>query len=394
MNRSNDLSWAADSVKGGRLISPFSIHVPDTTIADLRARLERTRWPREVVGGGWEYGVNADYLKELVDYWRRDFDWRKQETRLNDLAQFKTEIDGHDIHFVHVRARVPNAFPLVLTHGWPSTFFEMSKLIPLLTDPGAHGGDPADAFDVLVPSMPGYGFSTRPTAPFVSAQVPSMWTSLMARLGYTRFGAHGGDIGGGVTARLGQYHADSVVGIHVTNVYGSIRIGDPPLSNAERAYLLQQEEWERDEGAYEHLQQTRPQTLAFGLNDSPVGLAAWIVEKYRSWSDCGGDVERAFTRDEILTNVMIYWVTQTIASSFAPSWDSRHNPDPVPWVPITVPCGIAIFPKDLGRPPREFAERSYNVRRWTEMPRGGHFAAWEEPDLLAEDIRALFRDLR
>jgi len=229
------------------LISPFSIHVPDTTIADLRARLERTRWPHEVVGGGWEYGVNADYLKELVDYWRRDFDWRKQETRLNDLAQFKTEIDGHDIHFVHVRARVPNAFPLVLTHGWPSTFFEMSKLIPLLTDPGVHGGDPADAFDVIVPSMPGYGFSTRPTAPFVSAQVPSMWTRLMTRLGYTRFGAHGGDIGGGVTARLGQYHADSVVGIHVTNVYGSIGIGDPPLSSAERAYLLQQEEWERDE---------------------------------------------------------------------------------------------------------------------------------------------------
>jgi pimeloyl-ACP methyl ester carboxylesterase len=376
------------------LITKFSIQVPDTTIADLHERLERTLWPHEVGGRGWDYGVNASYLKSLIDYWRRDFDWRAQEARLNQLPQFKTEIDGQDIHFVHVQARNPKALPLVLTHGWPSTFFEMSKLIPRLTDPGAQGGDPADAFDVVVPSMPGYGFSSRPTAPFVSAQVPSVWAKLMVRLGYTRFGAHGGDIGGGVTARLGQYHAASVVGIHVTNVYGSIGIGDSPPSAAERAYVLQQEEWERDEGAYEHLQKTRPQTLAYGLNDSPVGLAAWIVEKYRAWSDCGGDIERTFTRDEILTNLMIYWATRTIASSFAPYWDSRHNPDPLPWAPITVPCGIAIFPKDLGRPPREFAERSYNVRRWTEMPRGGHFAAWEEPDLLANDIRAFFRELR
>jgi pimeloyl-ACP methyl ester carboxylesterase len=347
-----------------------------------------------VPDSGWDFGTNLGYLKNLVAHWRDTFDWREQERRLNELSHFRTEIDGLGIHFIHVRGNGPSPFPLVLTHGWPSSFFELTKLIPHLTDPAAHGGDPADAFDVVVPSMPGFGFSSRPTERFVSARVADLWAQLMRRLGYQRFGAHGGDIGGGVTARLGQFHPEVVTGIHVTNVYGSIGENDPPPTDAERRYLEQQAQWERDEGAYGDIQATRPQTLAYGLNDSPAGLAAWIVEKYRAWSDCDGDVETAFSKDELLTNITIYWATETIGSSFRPYWDSRNNPSPRPWVPITVPCGIAIFPQDIDRPPREFAERSYTVRRWTEMPRGGHFAALEEPQLLAEDIRAFFRELR
>jgi pimeloyl-ACP methyl ester carboxylesterase len=375
-------------------VQPFSIHIPEGTDRDLRERLLMTRWPDEVPGSGWDYGTNLGYLKELVAYWRDGFDWREQERRLNEFPQFRTEIEDLGIHFLHVNGIGPAPFPLVLTHGWPSSFFELTKLVPLLTDPAAHGGDPSDAFDVVVPSMPGFGFSSRPTKRFASTRVPDLWAELMQRLGYERFGAHGGDIGGGVTARLGQFHPDVVAGIHVTNVYGSIGENDPPPTAAERRHLEQQARWERDEGAYGDLQATRPQTLAYGLNDSPAGLAAWIVEKYRAWSDSDGDIERAFTKDDLLTNITIYWATETIGSSFRPYWDSRHNPSPRPWLPITVPCGIALFPRDLERPPREFAERSYNVQRWTEMPRGGHFAALEEPQLLAEDIRAFFRDLR
>ena len=376
------------------LVQPFSIDIPEASLRDLRERLRRTRWPDEVPDSGWDFGTNLGYLKNLVAHWRDTFDWREQERRLNELSHFRTEIDGLGIHFIHVRGNGPSPFPLVLTHGWPSSFFELTKLIPHLTDPAAHGGDPADAFDVVVPSMPGFGFSSRPTERFVSARVADLWAQLMRRLGYERFGAHGGDIGGGVTARLGQFHPEVVTGIHVTNVYGFIGENDPPPTDAERRYLEQQAQWERDEGAYGDIQATRPQTLAYGLNDSPAGLAAWIVEKYRAWSDCDGDVETAFSKDELLTNITIYWATETIGSSFRPYWDSRNNPSPRPWVPITVPCGIAVFPQDIDRPPREFAERSYTVRRWTEMPRGGHFAALEEPQLLAEDIRAFFRELR
>lgn len=375
-------------------VQPFSIEIPEATLRDLRERLARTRWPDEVRDSGWDYGTNLAYLKNLVAYWRDGFDWRAQERRLNELSHFRTDIDGLGIHFIHVRGNGPSPFPLVLTHGWPSSFFELTKLVPLLADPAAHGGDPTDAFDVVVPSMPGFGFSSRPSERFVSARVADLWAQLMRRLGYERFGAHGGDIGGGVSARIGQFHPEVLAGIHVTNVYGSIGESDPPATDAERRYLEQQAQWEHDEGAYGNIQATRPQTLAYGLNDSPAGLAAWIIEKYRAWSDCGGDVERVFSKDELLTNITIYWATESVGSSFRPYWDSRNNPNPRPWVRITVPCGIAVFPQDLGRPPREFAERSYNVRRWTEMPRGGHFAALEEPQILAQDIRAFFRELR
>ncbi|MDX6641497.1 MAG: hypothetical protein QOF12_2508 [Solirubrobacteraceae bacterium] len=375
-------------------IVPFTIDVPDAVLVDLHDRLLRTRWPDEVPGGGWDYGTSVAYLQSLVAYWRDQFDWRAQERALNELPQFRTRIDDVDVHFVHVRGQGPSPVALVLTHGWPSTFFELTKLIPLLTDPGAHGGDPADAFNVVVPSLPGFGFSSIPGERFASGRVPGMWATLMGRLGYERFGAHGGDLGGGVTARLAQQHPERVLGIHVTNVYGSIGPNDPPPTEAERHHLEREERWKAEEGAYEDEQGTRPQTLAFGLNDSPVGLAAWIVEKYRAWSDCEGDVERAFSRDDLLTNITIYWATRTIASSFRPYWDYRHDPERAAWSRVPVPAGIAIFPRDISTPPREFAERSYDVRRFTAMPRGGHFAALEATDLLAEDIRAFFRTLR
>jgi pimeloyl-ACP methyl ester carboxylesterase len=375
-------------------IAPYSIRIADETLRDLEWRLAQTRWPDEVRQAGWTQGTNLAYLRELCEYWRDEFDWREQERKLNELPHFLTEIDGLGIHFLHVRGRGPAPFPLVITHGWPSSFFEMVKLIPLLADPASYGGDDVDSFDVVVPSMPGYGFSQRPPERFASGRVPELWLELMRGLGYPRFGAQGGDIGGGIAARLGQRHPAAVAGIHVTNVYGSIEDGDTPPSEPERRYLDRQERWDEEEGAYGEIQATRPQTLAYALNDSPVGLAAWIVEKYRAWSDCGGDVERVFSKDELLTTITIYWATQTAGSSFRPYWDARNNPHRPGWTQVGVPCGVAVFPNDLDVPPREFAERSYDVRRWTEMPRGGHFAAFEEPELLAADIRAFFRDLR
>jgi pimeloyl-ACP methyl ester carboxylesterase len=377
-----------------RGVEPYTIDIDEEVLENLRRRLAATRWPDEIDDIGWAQGTNLAYLKDLVRYWRDEFDWRAHERQLNELPHYRTKVDSVDIHFVHERGSGPNPYPLVITHGWPSTFYEITKLIPLLTDPVAHGGDESDAFDVVVPSMPGFGFSERPRQQGVPPRVPELWLELMARLGYHRFGAHGGDIGGGVTARLGMYHPDRVEGIHVTNVYGSYNEGDQPLSEAEQTYLAEEERWDREEGAYGEIQATRPQTLSYGLNDSPAGLAAWIVEKYRNWSDCEGEVESVFSKDELLVNLTIYWATETINSSFRPYYESRHNPNPRPWSQISVPCGVAVFPKDLGRPPREWAERSYNVHQWTEMPRGGHFAAFEQPELLAEDIRRFFRRVR
>jgi pimeloyl-ACP methyl ester carboxylesterase len=367
-------------------VAPYLVEIAEV-VGDLNERLDRTRWPDEVDEAGWDYGTNVDYLRDLCAYWREGFDWPAQERALNELPHFRTEIDGLGIHFVHVLGKGERSFPLIATHGWPSTFFELLKLIPLLTE-----GDGL-TFDLVIPSMPGYGFSDRPRERFVSARVPSLWVELMARLGYDRFGAHGGDIGAGITARLGQHHSDAVAGIHVTSVYGPISEGDRAPTEAEQAYLDQRERWRQEEWAYGELQGTKPQTLSFGLNDSPAGLAGWIVEKFRTWSDCGGNVESVFSKDELLTNITIYWATQTIGSSFCPYWDFRHNPNPKPWLPISVPCAIAVFPKDLTTPPREFAERSYNVQHWTEMPRGGHFPGLEQPELLAEDIRSFFETI-
>ncbi len=349
---------------------------------------------------GWDYGSNLAYVKELSEYWHTAFDWRAQEAALNRFAHFRTTIDGMGIHFVHERGKGPNPMPLIITHGWPSTFFEISKVIPLLADPASHGGDPADAFDVVVPSMPGYGFSEHTTRRGINlARIADMWSQLMTQgLGYSRFGAQGGDWGAGVTARLGFSYASQVVGIHTTAVSGAPNTWMPgmrELSVAERTLVESRAHWFQEEGGYFHIQGTKPQTLSYGLNDSPTGLAAWIVEKWRTWSDCDGDVERRFSKDELLTTIMIYWVTQTINSSTRLYYENLHNTWVIqPGQRIDVPCGVARFPHDNSYPPREWAERFYNLQQWTEMPRGGHFAAFEEPELLANDIRAFFRPLR
>ena len=380
--------------------TPFKIEVPDSVLDDLRARLERTRWPDELPGVGWEYGSNMDYIKELVEYWKNDFDWRKQEALINSFSHFKAPVDGRDVHFIHEKGKGPNPLPLVITHGWPGTFFEMHKVIPLLADPGAHGGDPADAFDVVAPSMPGYGFSDAAQERGLDVlAVGDVMAKLMhEQLGYDRYVAQGGDWGARVTAQMGHKHSNHCIGIHSTGVVAPtpyLGPGSAPLSEAEQGLLRQREQWMADEGGYFHIQGTKPQTLGYGLNDSPAGLCAWIVEKYRTWSDCHGDVESRFTKDELLTTVTIYWVTQTINSSARLYYETLHKPwEFAEGERINVPVGVAIFPAENSRPPREWAERSYNVTQWTVMPSGGHFAALEEPELLVEDMRNHFRSLR
>ena len=381
-------------------VRPFTIDVEDSVLDDLRQRLAGTRWPDEMPNSGWDYGSNLGYVKELVEYWRTEFDWRAQEAKLNAFSHFKSEVDGLDIHFIHEKGKGPNPMPLIITHGWPSCFFEMTKIIPLLTDPASHGGDAADSFDVVAPSLPGFGFSDHAQDRGMEVQrVAGMWNKLMTQnLGYTKFAAQGGDIGSGVTARLGYAHADTLYGIHLTSITRPtpyLGPGSSPLTDAEQALITQRDKWFADEGGYNHIQGTKPQTLAYGLNDSPAGLAAWIVEKYRTWSDCGGDVEKSYTKDELLTIVNIYWVTQTISSSTRMYYENQKavwtmNRDEK----VAAPAGMAMFPQEISKPPREWGERSYDVRRWTEMTSGGHFAALEAPQLLAEEVRAFFRGFR
>jgi pimeloyl-ACP methyl ester carboxylesterase len=377
---------------------PFMITIPQTDLDDLAERLARTRWPDEVAGAGWDHGTNRAYLQELVDYWRTRFDWRAQERALNTLHHYRAEVDGLSVHFIHERGKGPNPFPLIITHGWPSTFVEMLKIIPRLTDPASYGGDPADAFDVVVPSLPGYGFSDH-VIQRGSWRTDERWAALMPGLGYERFGAQGGDVGADVTTALGRFFPEQVAGIHLNSdlAWPSPMPASAELSEEEREYLARCEHWEKEEGAYRHQQHTRPQTLAYGLNDSPAGLAAWIVEKYYAWSDCGGEVENRFTKDELLTNISMYWFTQSISSSIRGYYQGgQYTTSTQPLKRVSVPTGVAVFPGEylIGRVPRAWAERSYNIQHWTEMPRGGHFAALEEPDLLVEDIRAFFRTLR
>ncbi len=383
-------------------VQPFTIAVAQPALDDLHLRLAMTRLPDDVPGTGWGFGTDLAYLRDLVHYWRASFDWRAQERAFNAIPQFRADVDGMRVHFIHVRGVGPRPVPLILTHGWPSSFVEMLKVLPRLTDPARHGGDPTDAFDVVVPSLPGFAFSDRPArGAMTDAQIARVWSRLMTEgLGYTRFGAHGGDVGGGVTRKLGRLYPNRLIGIH-TNAIAERPVlapGDPELSPREVAFFAEQDRWDEEEGAYAHMQHTRPQTLAYGLNDSPAGLAAWIVEKFRAWSDCDGDVERRFTKDELLTNISLYWLTGTINSSFGPYYADgfADDPadDPLPTGRMQVPCGVAIFPKNMDQPPRELGERLLTLHRWTEMPRGGHFPALEEPDLLVEDLRAFFRPLR
>ena len=381
-------------------IEPFQVAVPEAVLDDLRQRLERTRWPDEIPAAGWDYGFNLAYLKELTDYWRTRFDWRAQEQRINSFPHFRATVDGARIHFIHARGRGPDPLPLVLTHGWPGSFLEMLDILPLLTDPAAHGGDARDSFDVIVPSIPGFGFSDRPAAPGMDTfRVADLWLGLMDALGYRRFGLQGGDFGANVSSRLAFLHPERVIGLHLNYIPGSYRPylgpGSPPLTPAEQKSLQDDDAWYDADGAYAHVQRTRPQTLAVAIHDSPAGLCAWLVEKYREWADCGGEVERRFSKDELLAHVTLYWVTETFHASTRLYLESPKRPLHFgPGERITVPVGIARFPLEAPFPPREWVERAYNIVRWSELPRGGHFAALEEPQLLAEDIRAFFRPLR
>jgi pimeloyl-ACP methyl ester carboxylesterase len=379
-------------------IRPFRIDISQADLDDLRERLARTRWTDEVEGAGWDYGTNLGYLKELTDYWRDGFDWREQETKLNEFAHYKAQVDGTGIHFIHERGKGPDPTPLLLTHGWPDSFYRFHKLIPMLTDPESYGGNATDSFDVIVPSVPGYGFSDRPQERGLgSPQTADLFTRLMREtLGYERFAAHGGDVGSGVTESVATRHPEALVGMHLTDIpyWHLFTVSSDALSEAEQEYLEKGYQWGMEEGAYAALQSTKPQTPAYALNDSPAGLAAWIVEKFRAWSDCEGDVEQSFTKDELLTNLTLYWATETIGSSFRMYYEPSNDWGGSSTQGSDVPTGVAIFPKDIVPAPRVFGERFFNVRRWTEMPRGGHFAAMEEPELLAEDIRAFFQDLR
>jgi pimeloyl-ACP methyl ester carboxylesterase len=382
-------------------IEPFKISIDEAVLLDLRDRIRRTRWPDQVEGAGWSYGTDGRYLRELLSTWAEDFDWRVQERQLNGFAHYRVQIDGLGVHFVHERGEGPDPLPIVLTHGWPSTFVEHLALVPLLTDPLGHGGRAEDAFDVVVTSMPGFGFSDRPTVSGVfESTIADTWCRLMRDgLGYERFGAHGSDVGSGVTIELARRHPDRLLGIHLSAFY--LETPPPPWPPAIREFFAAREHERADEGAYSRMQATKPQSLAYGLTDSPAGLAGWIIEHFRGRSDCGGDVETRFTRDQLLTILTIYWATETINSSMRVGYYeyAHHAAPPAAGSRIQVPAGFAVFADDFrpgsARPPRELAEHSFaNITRWSRMPRGGHFAALEEPELLADEIRAFFRPLR
>jgi microsomal epoxide hydrolase len=377
----------------------FTLRVSDTAINDLRGRLFRTRLPDQAPGDPWEYGTSVDYLSGLIEHWRNGFDWRAQEARLNAFPQYKVPLHDIDVHFLHVPGKGPNPIPLLLMHGWPGSVFEFIDLIPRLTDPASFGGDPADAFTVVVPSLPGYGLSFRPGQKrFGIEEIADCLTDLMTEvLGYPRFAAQGGDWGGITAARLGYAHAAKLIGIHV-NFLGGVRRDAAAIINPtpeEERFRDQLAYWAKEETGYISIQGTKPQTLSFGLTDSPAGLAAWIVEKFRAWSDCDGDVERAIDKDRMLANIALYWFTAAIGSSFWPYYARRHGPWPIADRGVGVPMGYAEFPREIIHPPRSVAETMYtDIRRWTKMPAGGHFAAMEQPEALAHEIVEFFRPLR
>ncbi|MEO8910245.1 MAG: epoxide hydrolase family protein, partial [Gemmatimonadaceae bacterium] len=366
---------------------PFAISVPEEAIDNLRLRLRQTQWPDTVMGSGWAYGVDLDWMKAIAEYWRNQFDWRAQERELNAYPHYIGTIDGFRIHYLHFRSKHTNAVPLIITHGWPGSFLELLKVAPI---PANSSSDP---FHVVVPSLPGFGFSERPsTAGMNTFRTAELWVKLMRQLGYDRFMAQGGDIGANVSSVMAWKHPDAVLALHLNYIPGSYRPwvdeATQPLRAEEIAFKQRAQTWYEENGGYWHVQATQPQTLGFALNDSPIGLAAWLIDKYRAWSDCDGVVERRFSRDELLTHVSLYWFTETIASSCRMYLESRRAPLAFgPDERIVVPCGVLHLAKEEPMPPRTWAERAYSIVRWTEKPAGGHFAAWEEPELFATDVR-------
>lgn len=386
-----------------RMMKPFAIAVPDEILRDVAERLAKTGWADNQYFDEWTDGTPPSFLRSLVAHWRETFDWRAQEAALNRFTHLRGDIDGTALHCIHQRGVGPAPLPLLLVHGYPDSVWRFNKLIPLLTNPALHGGSAEDAFHVIAPSLPGYGWSAALHGPGGAFKFGDLFAKLMAEFGYDRYAAHGGDWGSTVVELLARSHAKHLTGIHLTDVPFWHAFNKPSkLSSAEEKFLADSQKWQMKDGAYALMQGTRPATPANALADSPAGLAAWIVEKFYEWSDCGGNIESRFNKDELLTHVMIYWTTGTIGTSFLPYRDFAKA-GPTRWMTEAArgwvgsdatPAGFAIFPKDIGVPPRAWAERFFNVQRWTEMQRGGHFAALEEPELLAEDIRAFFRDKR
>ncbi len=377
------------------MIEPFEVHVPDAVLDDLRARLSRTRWPDQIEGAGWDYGSELSYVRELCAYWRDKFEWRQVEAGLRRYEHGQTTVDGQRLHFLHARSKHADALPLVVTHGWPGSILEFAKILGPLTDPTAHGGDARDAFHVVCPSIPGYGFSgPTKTRGWDVQRVAEAEIELMRRLGYARYGAQGGDWGALITTQIGRLDPARCAGIHL-NMAIAFPVPDVPITEQEQRWVAELAQFQAQETGYQQIQGTKPQTLGYGLTDSPAGLCAWIVEKFRSWTDCGGDVESLFTKDELLANVTLYWVTATINSSIRLYYETmKSGRIGVTQGRIEVPTGIAIFPKELYKPPRAWAEKAYRVAQFSVLERGGHFAAMEQPAALVEDVRKLFRALR
>ena len=374
--------------------APFRIAVEDDILHDLKSRLRNTRWPEAELVEDWSQGVPLRWIRDICRYWAENYDWRSREARLNRFAQFKAEIDGLGVHFVHVRSPHANAMPLIITHGWPGSIVEFMEVIEPLTDPTAHGGDANDAFHLVCPSLPGFAFSDKPrSAGWGVERIASCWGALMAGLGYQRYAAQGGDWGSAVTTALGAQDPAHCLGIHITLAMGARPIpGEQPTVEEARALagLKHYRDWD---SGYSRQQSTRPQTLGYGLTDSPAGQAAWILEKFWAWTDCDGDPQNILKRDDLLDNVMLYWVTATATSSARLYWESfgrgrRHGK-------VTVPTGVAVFPKEIVPPVRRWMEESYpNIVHWSEMPRGGHFAAFEQPELFVREVRSFFRKVR
>jgi pimeloyl-ACP methyl ester carboxylesterase len=375
-------------------VTPFRIEIADADLDLLRTRLRDTRWPEAETVDDWSQGIPLSYVQELCHYWADQYDWRATEARLNRFPQFRTEVDGLDIHFLHVRSPHEDALPLVITHGWPGSIVEFHKVIEPLTDPTAHGGDAADAFHVVCPSLPGYGFSAKPSAPgWNTARTAKAWAELMARLGYSRYGAQGGDWGALVTTYIGQQDSEHLAGIHLNMPsVGPDRDTLDSLTEREKGAMASMQHYQDWDSGYSKQQSTRPQTLGYGLVDSPAGQCAWIVEKFWAWTDCDGHPENVLTRDELLDNVMLYWLPATGASSARMYWESfrANNRDDV-----TVPTGCSIFPTEIFRPSRRWAERRFkDIRYWNELDRGGHFAAFEQPATFVDEVRSFFRLVR
>ena len=386
----------------GSSIIPFEIVVPDAAISDLKTRLQNTRLPDQISETTWEYGTDKTYLTELIDYWENEFDWKEQERTLNEFDHFKTEIDEIEMHFIHQRSEHPDAIPLMIVHGWPGSISEFSKIIDPLVDPVAYGGSASDAFHVITPSLPGFGFSSAPTQPGYSPEkIAHILAALMEKIGYQRYAIAGGDWGAIINRYLAFNYPDRLIGLH-----SNMMLAGPPTDREQRADVTQVEETARaargaymqNERAYQQIQGSKPQTLGYGLNDSPTGLAAWIVEKFHGWTDmpqgATGYLDNHFTKDELLTNIAIYWFTGTITSSTRIYYENSKTPIETPLGFINVPTGAAIFPAEIFVTPRAWAEAAYDLRHWSVMSEGGHFAALEKPDLYLNDLQIFFRLLR